>query len=352
MCNGDARKKLTLDDIVSNEVALEETVARGRKVKARNSTIPALFAAIGLSLVVFFTSVYMAAAKEVSELRNQYANTRNDYESISKKLDRARTEGAFLLTNCASSVDDPHLCEVLNQAVQDAEQVDITDPGKINPYEAGRIQLRTAIGQLEAINSEAEPAYKALTAAFNPIHSNTKEKTHEDFAAALDNGTKLVARGRELVASTEGKVSDDNLRTSVTTAANNLEGELNSARASDNGSLRDYTGVTLKLNGRIAELNKAIATLEENHKTWEQDQRVKDAEAKASAAAEAQERAEAEKAEAEAAASAAASASAKAAADAAQARRWAEQQSNSSSTNTTGGDGTQNEQSDNSTETQ
>ena len=323
MARSDAHGKLTLEDIASNEVALEPDTPRGHKVKARNSTVPAMLAALGLSLVVFTTSAYMAAAEEVSELRTQYTNTRADYESISDKLDRARTEGATLLVNCASSVDDPHLCEILDEAVINAEQVDITDPGKIDPYEAGRVQLRTAIGQLEAINVEADPAYEALEAACKPIHSNTAEKTRDDFAGALKSGTDLVARGRELVTSTEGKVSNQALRTAVSSAADALDATLNEARAADNGTLRDYTSVTLSLNGRIAELRKAIETLEDDNKAWLLDQKVKDAEAKASAAVEAQQQAEAEKAEAEAAASAAATASANAAAEAERARRAA-----------------------------
>lgn len=307
--SGGARGGLTLDDIVSNEVALGEGVATGHRVRVRNGRVPVLVALVVVVCVVFTTVRYMAAAERVSVLRADYTQARAVYVEFSEKLVDARTQGALLLVNCRSSVDDEALCEALQESVESAELVDVGDPGAIDPYEASALELEKAIGVLREINGEAGPAYDSLKVAMGPVHERAASKTREDFDKALVDGAELVARTRDLVARTDSKVLDESVRSQAAAVADGVEAAIAEARLADDGTLRDYTGVTTRLDAAIEVLRERHAALEENARRWEQEERIKRAKASASAAAKAKEKAERDKEEAEAKASAAASAS-------------------------------------------
>lgn len=155
---GEKSTKLTLESISSNEVAFSAGYSKGHKVKARNAKTPALIAIFALVVTGFAAVRYTASAQEVSNLRADYTLERATYEDISAQLVDARTQGALLLSSCVGSVDNPALCDALQKSLVAAERVDVTDPGKIDPYDATGPQLKTIVDILSTINTKATPA--------------------------------------------------------------------------------------------------------------------------------------------------------------------------------------------------
>ena len=269
---GEKPAKLTLESIASNEVAFSAGYSKGHKVKARNAKTPALIAILALVVTGFATVRYQASAQEVSNLRADYTLERTSYEDIAAKLVDARVQGGHLLSNCVSSVDDSTLCDALQKSLVDAELVDVTDPGKINPYESTASQLKTAVRVLVDINTKAAPAYKKLMAAIDAVQADTSSKTRDDFEKALTEGAKLVTEARELVASTEGKVWNDSLRTATVKAADALDEALKKARKANKGrNIRDYTGMTIPIEKLIEDLRERQKVLAEHARLWAQE---------------------------------------------------------------------------------
>lgn len=268
------KKRLTVEDIVTNEKALEKDYSSGHKLKARNGKLPFLllvFTVCGTLIAVF---VYASGAYALSNLRAEYMEQRLQYEDISKRLVEVEAEASQLLITCAVSVSDEDLCTVLLDKLEAAEGVNLTDPGKIDPYDALAEELRGAIDSLRTINQKAETAHSELTAAIKAVHDDSSTKTREDFDRALKDGAQLVEEAGRRVEETNGQVRDDGLRTRVSAVADSLHKKIDEARKADDGSLREYTSLTTQIDDLIQELRDALANLDTDHQLWTEQQRL------------------------------------------------------------------------------
>ena len=200
--------------VSSKSLGLEEEPATAVKVKRGRK--PLVLALAGLLIVGGGTGGYLWYSDY------QHGQAWGEYHEAQVAQTRAVTDLASankiatrLLEGCEGEVADVATCETLKNAVADASAVNGV---RLLSESADTGALREGVGVLTRNASLASDRAGALADAKSAVDASMLVKVNTDYGSALEQAKTAISDLTQLVADTEGAVSDDTTRTDAQAA--------------------------------------------------------------------------------------------------------------------------------------